>query len=250
MDRRAAEPLGQRAQRAHGGAGPARGLDRHAAFYTRELGAVCVDANRRRIFAGPLAHLRCCALVEALRARGEGRPVVVTIRGDGIGRARGGPRGLVMPMRRDPSEGGRRSARRRTRPPGRLRVEGELGWLRRVLVCSPGEELRRVPPGERNGYLGRGSALAGAHGGATRELRRGAAHADAGSARRGPRRGPGSARRAARRALQRPGRRRGERAAHPESASWSRGSRGRTSTRSWASCAGCSRRRASGSATR
>lgn len=83
------------------------GLDRHAAFYTRELGAVCVDAERE-IFAGPLAHLRCCALVEALRARGEGRPVVVTIRGDEIGRARGGPRGLVMPMRRDPSEGGRR----------------------------------------------------------------------------------------------------------------------------------------------
>lgn len=38
-------------------------------------------------------------------------------------------------------------------PPGRLRVEGELGWLRRVLVCSPGEELRRVPPGERDRYL-------------------------------------------------------------------------------------------------
>lgn len=35
----------------------------------------------------------------------------------------------------------------------RLRVEGEIGWLRRVLVCSPGEELRRVPPAERDRYL-------------------------------------------------------------------------------------------------
>jgi arginine deiminase len=34
-----------------------------------------------------------------------------------------------------------------------LRVEGEIGWLRRVLVCSPGEELRRVPPAERDRYL-------------------------------------------------------------------------------------------------
>jgi arginine deiminase len=32
-------------------------------------------------------------------------------------------------------------------------VEGELGWLRRVLVCSPGEELRRVHPAERDRYL-------------------------------------------------------------------------------------------------
>ncbi len=39
------------------------------------------------------------------------------------------------------------------KPPSRLRVEGELGWLRRVLVCSPGEELRRVPPAERDRYL-------------------------------------------------------------------------------------------------
>jgi arginine deiminase len=42
------------------------------------------------------------------------------------------------------------------RPPTRasaLRVEDELGWLRRVLVCSPGEELRRVPPAERDRYL-------------------------------------------------------------------------------------------------
>ncbi len=36
---------------------------------------------------------------------------------------------------------------------GRLRVTGELGWLRRVLVCSPGEEIRRVPPAERDRYL-------------------------------------------------------------------------------------------------
>lgn len=34
-----------------------------------------------------------------------------------------------------------------------LRVEDELGWLRRVLVCSPGEEIRRVPPAERDKYL-------------------------------------------------------------------------------------------------
>lgn len=34
-----------------------------------------------------------------------------------------------------------------------LRVEGEIGWLRRVLVCSPGEELQRVPPAERDRYL-------------------------------------------------------------------------------------------------
>jgi arginine deiminase len=34
-----------------------------------------------------------------------------------------------------------------------LRVESETGWLRRVLVCSPGEELRRVPPAERERYL-------------------------------------------------------------------------------------------------
>jgi arginine deiminase len=41
----------------------------------------------------------------------------------------------------------------RAKPLGRLRVEGELGWLRRVLVCSPGEEIRRVPPAERDRYL-------------------------------------------------------------------------------------------------
>src|SRR5262249_21355298 len=51
--------------------------------------------------------------------------------------------------------GGARVPRRPDAPPapGKLRVEGELGWLRRVLVCSPGEELRRVPPAERDRYL-------------------------------------------------------------------------------------------------
>lgn len=34
-----------------------------------------------------------------------------------------------------------------------LQVHGEIGWLRRVLVCSPGEELRRVPPDQRDRYL-------------------------------------------------------------------------------------------------
>ena len=34
-----------------------------------------------------------------------------------------------------------------------LRVESEVGILRRVLVCSPGEELRRVPPEQRERYL-------------------------------------------------------------------------------------------------
>ena len=34
-----------------------------------------------------------------------------------------------------------------------LRVESEVGVLRRVLVCSPGEELRRVPPEQRERYL-------------------------------------------------------------------------------------------------
>jgi arginine deiminase len=36
---------------------------------------------------------------------------------------------------------------------GTLRVESEVGYLRRVLVCSPGEELRRVPPDQRERYL-------------------------------------------------------------------------------------------------
>jgi arginine deiminase len=43
--------------------------------------------------------------------------------------------------------------RPQARAHARLRVEGELGWLRRVLVCSPGEEIRRVPPAERDRYL-------------------------------------------------------------------------------------------------
>ncbi|APR77502.1 Arginine deiminase [Minicystis rosea] len=76
------------------------GLDRHAAFFARELGAVCVSAEEE-IFEGPLAELRCCALLDALRARGDGRPVVVTLRGDEISRARGGARSLVMPLLRE-----------------------------------------------------------------------------------------------------------------------------------------------------
>jgi arginine deiminase len=38
-------------------------------------------------------------------------------------------------------------------PPKALRIEGEVGRLRRVLVSTPGEELRRVPPAERDRYL-------------------------------------------------------------------------------------------------
>jgi len=76
------------------------GLDRHADFFTRELGAVCVAAEKE-ILAGPFAHLRCCALVDALRAHGAGRPVVVTLHGDEISRARGGARSLVMPLVRE-----------------------------------------------------------------------------------------------------------------------------------------------------
>jgi arginine deiminase len=76
------------------------GLDRHAAFYARELGAAIVDAERE-IFSGAMADLRCCALVDALRARGDKKPVVITIRGDEISRARGGARGLVMPLVRE-----------------------------------------------------------------------------------------------------------------------------------------------------
>jgi arginine deiminase len=34
-----------------------------------------------------------------------------------------------------------------------LCVEGEIGWLRRVMVCAPGDEMRRVPPAERDRYL-------------------------------------------------------------------------------------------------
>jgi hypothetical protein len=73
------------------------GLERHAAFFARELGAVTVDAQRE-ILSGPMEGLRCCALVEALRARGGGRPVVVLLPGDEIARARGGARSLVMPL--------------------------------------------------------------------------------------------------------------------------------------------------------
>lgn len=79
------------------------GLDRHTAFFEKELGAVCVDAEKE-VFSGALSEMRCCALVDALRARGGGKPVVVTIRGDEISRARGGARGLVMPLVREPEE--------------------------------------------------------------------------------------------------------------------------------------------------
>ncbi len=80
------------------------GIDRHAAFYRDELGLVCVDAERE-VLEGPLAEVSCCALVEALRRRGKGKPVVVTLRGDEISRARGGARSLVMPLVREREEG-------------------------------------------------------------------------------------------------------------------------------------------------
>jgi hypothetical protein len=69
------------------------------------MGAVCVDAEKE-ILAGPLADLRCCALLAALRdrARGKGQPVIVTLRGDEISRARGGARSLVMPLVRTREE--------------------------------------------------------------------------------------------------------------------------------------------------
>ncbi len=76
------------------------GLDRHAAFYRGALGATCVDAERE-VLSGELAGLRCCALLAALRARGAGRPVVLTLRGDELSRARGGARSLVMPLVRE-----------------------------------------------------------------------------------------------------------------------------------------------------
>jgi hypothetical protein len=76
------------------------GLDRHTAFYEAELGATCVGAETE-VLAGPLEGLRCCALLDALRARGRGGPVVVTLRGDEISRARGGARSLVMPLVRE-----------------------------------------------------------------------------------------------------------------------------------------------------
>jgi len=80
------------------------GLDRHAEFYRSALGAECVDASLE-VLAGPLAGLRCCALIAALRARGAGRPVVLTLRGDELSRARGGARSLVMPLVREREEG-------------------------------------------------------------------------------------------------------------------------------------------------
>ncbi len=80
------------------------GLDRHAAFYRTELGAVCVDAEAE-VLAGPLSGLDCCALLAALRARGGPRPVILTIRGDELSRARGGARSLVMPLVREREEG-------------------------------------------------------------------------------------------------------------------------------------------------
>jgi arginine deiminase len=80
------------------------GLDRHAAFYRAELGAECVDAERE-VLDGAFAHLSCCALIEALRKRGKGKPVIVTLRGDEISRARGGARSLVMPLVREREEG-------------------------------------------------------------------------------------------------------------------------------------------------
>jgi arginine deiminase len=84
-------------------AGVLVGLDRHAAFYRAQLGAECVDVERE-VLAGPFAELRCCALLAALRARGQGKPVVLTLRGDEISRARGGARSLVMPLVREREE--------------------------------------------------------------------------------------------------------------------------------------------------
>jgi arginine deiminase len=75
------------------------GLERHAAFYAGALDAVCVSAETE-LLEGSLSDLRCCALLDALRARGHGRPVVVTVRGAEISRARGGARSLVLPLSR------------------------------------------------------------------------------------------------------------------------------------------------------
>jgi hypothetical protein len=75
------------------------GLERHADFYARALDAVCVPAEAE-ILEGELSDLRCCALLAALRARGAGRPVVITVRGEEISRARGGASSLVMPLLR------------------------------------------------------------------------------------------------------------------------------------------------------
>lgn len=80
------------------------GFDRHAGFYREVLGAVCVDAERE-VLAGPLSGLRCCALLAALRARGDGAPVVLLIPGAELSRARGGARSLAMPLVREPKGG-------------------------------------------------------------------------------------------------------------------------------------------------
>jgi hypothetical protein len=77
------------------------GFNRHAGFYREVLGAVCVDAERE-VLTGPLSSLRCCALLAALRARGDGAPVVLLIPGAELSRARGGARSLAMPLVREP----------------------------------------------------------------------------------------------------------------------------------------------------
>ena len=79
------------------------GFDRHAGFYREVLGAVCVDAERE-LLSGPLSGLRCCALLDALRARGDGAPVALLIPGAELSRARGGARSLAMPLHREPRE--------------------------------------------------------------------------------------------------------------------------------------------------
>ncbi len=79
------------------------GFDRHAAFYREVLGAVCVDVERE-VLSGPLAGLRCCALLDVLRARGDGAPVALLIPGAELSRARGGARSLAMPLHREPKE--------------------------------------------------------------------------------------------------------------------------------------------------
>lgn len=76
------------------------GLDRHTTFYTDALGATCLDAESE-VLSGALSDLRCCSLLDAIRERGSGRPVVLVIRGDELSRARGGARSLVMPLLRE-----------------------------------------------------------------------------------------------------------------------------------------------------
>ena len=75
------------------------GLDRHRDFYEQHLGATTLDADE--ILSGKLGHLRCCALLDAVRARGTG-PIAILLQGDELSRARGGPRSLVMPLVREP----------------------------------------------------------------------------------------------------------------------------------------------------